>query len=78
MTSTRPAFQKCTGSCHENVPALQSTDDMSCQDRDSRHIGTPSYNTSHTMKPSDPLLLTDVTYTVGKPSVDAGSLCSEA
>ena len=64
----------------------------------------PSYNTSHTMKPSDPLLLADVTlrcgmypagkvdisqhlaipgfpqsdHTVGKPSADAGSLCSEA
>ena len=54
----------------------------------------PSYNTSHTMKPSDPLLLADVTLhcrmylaipwfpqsdpTVGKPSANAGSLCSEA
>ena len=64
----------------------------------------PSYNTSHTMKPSDPLLLADVTlhcvmypagkvdisqhlaipgfpqsdHTVGKPSADTGSLCSEA
>ena len=58
----------------------------------------PSYNTSHTMKPSDPLLLANVTHagkvdisqhlaipgfpknnhTVGKPSVEAGSLCSEA
>ena len=74
--------------------------------RDSLHLGNyqPSYNTSHTMKSSDPLLLADVTlrcgmypagkvdisrhlaipgfpqsdHTVGKPSVDAGSLCSEA
>ena len=64
----------------------------------------PSYNTSHTMKPSNPLLLADVAllcgmypankvdisqhlaspgfpqsdHTVGKPSADAGSLCSEA
>ena len=64
----------------------------------------PSYNTSHTMKPSDPLLLADVAlrcgmypagkvdifqhlaipgfpqsdHTVGKPSADTGSLCSEA
>ena len=64
----------------------------------------PSYNTSHTMKPSDPLLLADVAlrcgmypagkvdisqhlatpgfpqsdHTVGEPSADAGSLCSEA
>ena len=64
----------------------------------------PSYNTSHTMKFSDPLLLADVTllckmyragkvdissslaipgfpqsyHTVGKPSANAGLLCSEA
>jgi hypothetical protein len=64
----------------------------------------PSYNTSHTMKPSDPLLLFDIplrcgvypagkvdisqhlatlgfpqsNHTVGEPSADAGSLCSEA
>jgi hypothetical protein len=64
----------------------------------------PSYNTSNTMKPSEPLLLADVNlhcgmypagkvdisqhlaipgfpqsdHTVGKPSADAGSLCSEA
>ena len=64
----------------------------------------PFYNTSHTMKPSDPLQLADVTlccgmypadkvdisqhlaipgfhksnHTAGKPSVDTGSLCSEA
>jgi hypothetical protein len=63
-----------------------------------------SYNTSHTMKPSDPLLLTDDAlrcgmypagkvgisqhlatpgfpqsdHTVGEPSADTGSLCSEA
>jgi hypothetical protein len=61
----------------------------------------PSYNTSRTMKPSDPLLLADVALrcgmypagkvdisrhlatpefpkSVGEPSADAGSLCSEA
>jgi hypothetical protein len=64
----------------------------------------PSYNTSHTMKPSDPLLLADIAlrcrmypagkvdisqhlatpgfplsdHTIGEPSADAGSLCSEA
>ena len=63
----------------------------------------PSYDTTHTMKPSDPLLLADVDlrcrmypagkvdisqhlatpgfpqcdHTVGKLSVNAGSLCSE-
>ena len=78
-------------------------------DRDSCHLGIftnyqPFYNTSHTMKPSDPMLLADVTlrcrmypagkvdisqhlaipgfpqsdHTVGKPSADAGSLCSIA
>ena len=78
------------------------------QDRDSHHLGTLStilQHFKHTMKPSDPLLLADVTLccgiypagkddilrylaipgfpqgdhtAVGKPSGDAGSLCSEA
>ena len=51
----------------------------------------PSYNTSHTMKPSDPLLLTNVSmqrrmYPAGKVEIvqhqailaEAGSPCSEA
>ena len=105
--------QECTGSCHENVPTpkavssdLQSTDGLAKLARTEIvailvHY-QPFYNTSHTMKPSDPLLLSQVTlrcwmylagkvdisqhlavpgflqsdYTFGKPSVDAGSLCS--
>ena len=72
MTSPGPAFQECTGSCHENVPTpkavsydLQSTDGLTVLAR--IEIVTilvhyqPSYNTSHTMKPSDPLLLANVT-----------------
>jgi hypothetical protein len=95
---------------HVNVPAPKAVSSLSAIDRwsdyighlvgDSRHLG----NTSHTMKPSDPLLLAYVTlrcgmypegkvdisqhlvipgfpqsdHTVGKPSADAGSLCSEA
>ena len=26
MTSPGPAFQECTGSCHENVPATKASD----------------------------------------------------
>ena len=113
MTSPGPAFQECNGSCHENVPApqavpsnLRSTDGLTVLARIEIHLVhyQPSYNTSHTMKPSDPLLLANITlhcgmypagkvdisrhlaipgfpqsdHTVGKPSADAGSLCSEA
>ena len=72
MTSPGPAFQECTGSCHENVPApkavssdLRSTDGLTVLAR-IKIVAIlvhyqPSYNTSHTMKPSNPLLLTDVT-----------------
>ena len=72
MTSPGPALQKCTGSCHENVPALkaissdlQSTDGLTVLARIEIiailvHY-QPSYNTSHTIKPSDLLLLADVT-----------------
>ena len=71
MTSPGPAFQECTGSCHENVPAQKAVSsvidrwsDCIDQDRDSCHAilvhYQPSYNTSHTMKPSDPLLLANV------------------
>ena len=71
-----PAFQECTGSCHENVPALKavssdlrSTDGLTVLARIEIvailvHY-QPSYNTSHTMKPSDPLLLADVTLHCG-------------
>ena len=58
MTSPRPAFQECTGSCHENVPApkavssnLRWTDGLTLLAR--IEIVTilvhyqPSYNTSH-------------------------------
>ena len=73
MTSPGPALQKCTGFCHENVPTsnavisnLRSTDCIG-QDRDSHHLGTLSniYNTSQTMKPSDPLLLPNVALRCG-------------
>merc|ERR1712051_731385 len=62
----------CTGSFHENVPVpevissnLQSTDGLTVLAR--IEIAAilvhyqPSYNTSHTMKPIDPLLLANVT-----------------
>ena len=76
MTSPGPTFQECTGSCHENVPALkavssdlQSTDGLTVLAR-IEIVATlvhyqPSYNNSHTMKPSDPLLLADVTLHCG-------------
>ena len=70
MTSPGPAFQECTG--NENVSApnavssdLRSTDGLTLLAR--IEIVTilvhyqQSYNTSHTMKPSDPLLLADAT-----------------
>jgi hypothetical protein len=72
MTSPGPALQKCTGSCHENVPApkaissdLQSTDGLTVLARIEIiailvHY-QPSYNTSQAMKPCDLLLLADVT-----------------
>ena len=69
MSSPRPAFQECTGSCHENVSALKavssdlrSTDGLTVM-ASKYHLGRLStilqYFT-HTMKPSDPLLLADV------------------
>ena len=76
MTSPGPAFQECTGSCHENVPALmlvssdlRSTDGLTVLARIEIvaimvHY-QPSYNTSHKMKPSDPLLLANVTLHCG-------------
>ena len=76
MTAPGPAFQECTGSCLENVPApkvvssnLGLTDGLTVLAR--IEIVTilvhyqPSYNTSHTMKSSDPLLLADVTLCCG-------------
>ena len=93
------AFQECTGSCHENVPApkavssnLQSTDGLTVLARIKIFAilvqYQPSYNTSHTMKPSDPLLLlADVTlhcgmYPAGKIDISQhlaipGFLCAE-
>ena len=72
MISPGAAFKECTGSCHENVPApkvvssnLRSADGLTVLAR--IEIVTilvhyqASYNTTHTMKPSDPLLLADVT-----------------
>ena len=72
MTSPEPAFQKCTGSCFENVSTpkavssdLRLTDGLTVLARIEIVAilvqYQPSYNTSHTMKPSDPLLLLDVT-----------------
>ena len=69
-----PVFQECTGSCYENVPTpnavssdLRSTDGLTVLARIEIvailvHY-QPSYNSTlhtHTMKPSDPLLLADV------------------
>ena len=75
MTSPGPTFQECTGFCHENVPALKvvSSDLRSTDLTVLVRIEIvailvhyqPSYNTSHTMKPSDPLLLADVTLRCG-------------
>ena len=68
MTSPGPAFQECTGSCHENVPALKavssdlrSTDGLTVLAR--IEIVT---------------ILVQSDHSVGKPSADTGSLCSEA
>ena len=57
MTSAGPAFQECTGSFHENVPALKvvsphlrSTDGLTVcigQDTDSRHLGTQTTLNTH-------------------------------
>ena len=58
MTSPRPAFQACTGSCHEKVPEpkggiIQSAIDCIGPDRDSCHLGALSTILPH--------LLADVT-----------------
>jgi len=70
-TSPRTVFQECTGSWHANVPVpkLQSTDGLTVLARTEIvailvHY-QPSYNTSHTMKPSDPVLLGDVALCCG-------------
>ena len=67
-----PAFQECTGSCHKNFPTpkavssnLRSTDGLTVLAMIEIvailvHY-QPSDNTSHSMKPSDPLILADVT-----------------
>ena len=84
MTAPGPAFQECTGSCHRNVPVpkaessnLQSTDGLLLADVTlcfemypagkvdiSRYLAIPKFSQSD--------------HTVGKPSEDTGSLCSEA
>ena len=76
MSLPGPAFQECTGSCHDNVPApkavssdLRSTDGLTVLARIEIvailvHY-QPSYNTSHTLKLSEPLLLADVTLRSG-------------
>ena len=72
MTSPGPAFRECTGSCHENVPALkavssvlQSTDGVWPEIVPILVHYQPSYSTSHTMKPSNPLMLSDATLRCG-------------
>ena len=69
MTSQGPAFQECTGSCHKNVHApkavssnLQSTDGLTVLVRIEIVAILLStilqhFTHTHTMKPSDPLLL---------------------
>ena len=69
MTSPGPALQKCTGFCHENVPApkavssdLQSTDGLTVLARIEIVVILVHYQScyTYTMKPSDQLLLADV------------------
>ena len=60
MTLPKPAFQECTGFCHDNVLALKPVSSQSAIDSLTilasieivPHLGThqPSYNSSHTMK----------------------------
>ena len=76
MSSPGSAFQKFDGSCLENVPApkavssnLGSTDGMTALTRIEIvailvHY-QPSYNTSHTMKPNDPLLIANIPLSCG-------------
>ena len=84
MTSPGSAFQEWIGSCHENVPApkagsfnLTVTDGLAVLARIEIvpilvHY-QPSYNTSLTMKPSDLLLLANVTLCCGM--YPAGKWC---
>ena len=76
MTSPGPAFRECTGSYNENVHALEAVSssminwcsDCIGLDGDSCHLGTLSTilkHFTHTMKPSDPLLLAVVTLGCG-------------
>ena len=74
MTSPGPAFQDCTRSCHENVPApkavssdLRSADGLTVLARivSWYTINHPTTLHTHTMKPSDSLLLADVTLRCG-------------
>ena len=60
MTLTGPAFQECTWFCPESLTVLAQIEIVAIL----VHY-PPSYNTSNTMKPSDPLLLADVTLRFG-------------
>ena len=57
ITLPGPAFQE--GSIIQSV--IDKWSDCIGQDRDSHHLGTILQHFTHTMKPSDPLLLPDVT-----------------
>ena len=75
MTSPGPAFQECAGSYHENVPVPKavssyqgSTDGLTVLARIeivAILVSTIPQHYKHTMKPSDPLLLADVTLRCG-------------
>ena len=72
MVLPGPAFQECTGSCHENVSnptavssVLRLKDSLTVLARILVHY-QPSYNTSHTHnETSDPLLLAENTLQCG-------------
>ena len=62
MTLPGPAFQECREYSRPKGSIIQSAIGCIDQDRDSRYLGTlyqPSYNFTHTMTPSDPLLFAD-------------------
>ena len=71
MTSPGPAFQECTGSYHENVPAPEAVSaidrwsDFIGEDRDLGTLSTILQHFIYTMKSSDPLLLAAVTLRCG-------------
>ena len=70
MTPPGPAFQECTGSCHENVSALKvASSDLrltkGLTELARIEIVTILQHFIHTMKPRDLLLLADVTLRCG-------------